>query len=140
MKLAGAGGFESVIGAGMVVRGTLHSEGAVRIDGRIEGNVVAHAPAGAVAGTARAVDVGPQGRVCGHISATHVRVEGRVEGNIESSGRIEIAPGAKVAGDLECASLEVMPGATVEGRILRKAAPSAGAEPAVAGTRRVNIS
>lgn len=96
---------ESVIGASTDLRGSLRSDGGLRVEGGFEGNIE-------VGGN---VIVGKEGRVVGDISARNVTVGGRVKGNITSSGRLEILSTGHVLGDIAVASVMIDEGGLFQG-------------------------
>lgn len=96
---------ESIIGASTDLRGSLRSDGGLRIEGGFEGNIE-------VGGN---VIVGKEGRVVGDISARNVTVGGRVKGNITSSGRLEILSTGHVLGDIAVASVMIDEGGLFQG-------------------------
>ena len=106
----------SLIAAGTVVRGDLLFSGALHLDGRIEGSVLAQ--------EAEAVfTLSEHGQVLGEIHVPHAVINGRVEGDIHISERLELAAGARVVGDVRYRTLEMAAGAQVEGRMSHCAQP-----------------
>lgn len=99
---------DSVIGAGSVVKGDIHSRGTLRIDGNVEGKVTADA----------AVVVGSKGVVKGTISASHVMVGGSVHGNVAAREKVEILSTGRLYGDVTtpAAKFVVAEGVIFEGR------------------------
>jgi cytoskeletal protein CcmA (bactofilin family) len=85
--------------------GNLFFPHAARIDGRVEGDIVAKDQ----------LIVGATAEIAARIEAPSVVVSGKVEGEIRASKRIEIRAPAKVVGTLSCPILVVEPGAVVDG-------------------------
>ncbi len=98
-------GTQSVIQAGVTIRGELKSEGEIRIDGALEGSIV---------GKSRVV-VGTTGSVQADIDGSEVVVLGKVCGNIVGNQRIELRRGAHVEGDLSTRSLVIEEGVFFRG-------------------------
>lgn len=90
-----APGTDSLIAAGMVLNGDCRTEGALRVDGHVTGNV-----------RARRVMVGPGGRVDGDVTGPDsdgeqaVVIEGMVGGAVRAP-RVEIGRGGAVGGGME---------------------------------------
>ena len=68
----------SLIGSGTVVEGKLTTEGSVRIDGTIVGDVVAKADAA----------IGPMGTLEGKLTAKNISLAGKVKGTITASEKL----------------------------------------------------
>ncbi len=96
---------ETLIGENTVFQGTLKSKGSIRVDGRLEGNIV----------EAYQVIVGAKGYVQGDITAQSVIIGGKVNGNITAMEHIELQPGAQLLGDIHTSSLAIGEGAVFEG-------------------------
>ncbi|MBK9132783.1 MAG: polymer-forming cytoskeletal protein [Betaproteobacteria bacterium] len=101
----------SLIGEGMTVQGTvLFSEG-LRIDGRVEGDVI-------VAGDGHSILViSEKAQVVGKVMAAHVIINGEVQGPIVCHEMLELQPKARVTGDIRYDVLEMHPGAVVDGEL-----------------------
>lgn len=97
----------SIIGPGMTVVGDLVTDGTLRIEGRVEGNVQ-------VAG---AVVIGKDGIVTGDIMAEDAIVSGTVDGSLAARSRIEVHPTARVEGDLRARSMQLDEGAILNGTL-----------------------
>lgn len=106
----GVSGFETVIGAGVVVRGHLTSEGDVLINGAIDGDV--H--------TTGDVTIGGNGHLKGNITALNVTVAGQLEGNILAEGEVGIRETGRVHGDITAAGLSITSGGMFSGRSIRQ--------------------
>ncbi len=97
---------ETVIGASTRFQGTLTSDGNVRIDGSVEGDIE-------VLGN---LIVGENGRVIATIKAQNVHVSGAVKGEITAVEQLEISPTGKVWGDISTAALHIEPGGLFRGQ------------------------
>ena len=102
------GGIPSIIGSSMKVSGDLNSEGAVQIEGEIEGNI-----------HCIEVTVGPNAQIRGHIYAETAKVHGNVNGEIRAQ-RVTLSSTARVMGDIVHEELAIEAGAYVEGQMLRR--------------------
>jgi cytoskeletal protein CcmA (bactofilin family) len=101
----------SLVGEGMTVKGTVYFTEGMRIDGRIEGDVIA-------AGEAHSILViSEKARVIGKVMAAHVIINGEVEGPIVCQEMLELQPKARITGDIRYDVLEMHPGALVDGEL-----------------------
>lgn len=105
-------GVDSVLGDDTFFKGQIHSRGALRIDGRVEGEIIAE----------DSVVVGPSGLVKSDINASSVSVSGRVVGAILAVDKVEIHKTAVVTGDITTTvgGLTVESGARIDGRCTMK--------------------
>jgi cytoskeletal protein CcmA (bactofilin family) len=97
----------SVLARGFRVIGTVESDGTVKIEGHLDGDV--H--------VGRQLLVAAGGVVLGNIHADEVVVAGRVEGDIMATARIVLQPGCDVRGDLTGPVVAVQEGGIVNGRL-----------------------
>ncbi len=82
------------------------------VNGHIEGNVHAEA------GTDATLMISDVGSVKGQINAPFVVVNGRVEGDVHASTRVELAPHAKISGNVYYTLIEMQLGAMVDGQLV----------------------
>jgi len=98
---------ESFIGSTMSIEGgTIKSDGNLRIDGRVEGQVEA----------AGAIVIGKTGIVNAAIHARHVFVAGEVRGDVEAPAGLEITSTGKVYGNITVGSLQIEQGGVFRGQ------------------------
>lgn len=112
----------SVLDAHITVSGDVETDGALRVDGRLEGSI--H--------RADLVVVGEGASVVGDINAREVIVGGAVTGNIFAAQRTELQSSGIVAGDIRSAAILVQEGGVVQGRLYIhpiSGAPEQGAPP-----------
>lgn len=100
----------SLIARGTLIRGDVRFSGTLHLDGQIEGSVVAEEE-GAV------FTLSDNGIVKGEIRVSHAIINGRVQGDIHASERLELAPEARIVGDVHYRTLEMAAGAQVNGRM-----------------------
>ncbi|WP_425914108.1 bactofilin family protein [Pseudomonas sp. GWSMS-1] len=103
-------GKTSLIAVGAELHGDLRFQGAVQVDGKVIGNLVA---------SEGMVRVSVQGRVEGEIRAPHIVIDGEVEGDVHANGRLELGTRARVRGNLHYALMEMAMGAQIDGRLCR---------------------
>ena len=103
----------SLIGEGTVVQGTLRFSDGLRIDGEVQGDVVANANDTSI------LVISEKAKVTGTVKAGHVIINGTVIGPVESNHLLELQPKALIQGDVRYESLEMHQGATIEGALQR---------------------
>jgi cytoskeletal protein CcmA (bactofilin family) len=96
----------SIIGAGTVIKGDLDSNGDVRIDGKIIGNITAKAK----------ILIGPEGVVEGDIASQQADVLGKVSGNVNVEDLLHIRGKAVISGNISAGKLQIEPTATFNGQ------------------------
>ncbi|MET1077219.1 MAG: polymer-forming cytoskeletal protein [Pseudomonas sp.] len=101
-------GKTSVIASGTELQGDLRLQGAVQVDGRVCGNLLA---------SEGMVRISVDGRVEGEIRAPHVILDGEVIGDVYASDHLELGPRARVTGNLHYGMMEMAMGAQIEGRL-----------------------
>ncbi len=100
----------SLIAEGSQVRGTLTFHSCTQIFGVVDGNVIQM--------SLEPLQVGKSGWIHGDVqSQGPVLVEGRIEGNIQSATHIRLMPTAMVQGVLNAPSIEIRPGALMDGEL-----------------------
>jgi cytoskeletal protein CcmA (bactofilin family) len=97
----------SVFDSHISVNGDLETDGALRIDGRLEGTI--H--------RADLVVVGEGSSIVGDVNAREVIVGGAVTGNIFAAQRTELQSTGIVAGDIRSAAILIHEGGVVQGRL-----------------------
>lgn len=93
---------QNIISNGTKIVGDLISEGDLRIDGTIEGNLK----------TPGKVVVGKSGMIKGTLNGTDAHFEGKFSGKLNLSGTLTLKSSAHVEGEVVLGKLEVEPGAT----------------------------
>ena len=97
----------SVIDAQMSVEGDVDTEGTLRIDGRLRGDV-------------RRADVlvlAAGASIVGSVSAREVIIGGSITGNVTATQRVELQQSGAVAGDIEAGAIMIQEGGKVDGRM-----------------------
>ena len=94
------------LGKGSRVTGKLAFEGAVRIEGHVEGEIAAQ----------DTLTIGESAVVNAQITGTSVIVHGRVTGDITARKRLEIRAPGKVFGNISAPSLAIHEGVVFEGQ------------------------
>ncbi len=101
----------TLIGEGTVIRGELLFTDGLRIDGEVQGDVVANAQEYSI------LVISEKARVVGKVKAAHVIINGHVTGPVQSDQLLELQPKAVIIGDVKYESLEMHQGATIEGEL-----------------------
>ena len=100
----------SLIGEGMQVRGEVRFGDGLRIDGEVDGDVIA-------ADGPSILVISENARVHGKVKAAHVIINGEVRGPVVSDELLELQPKARVNGDVRYEVLEMHPGAMIDGEL-----------------------
>lgn len=119
----------TTVAAGMKIVGTVTADGAVQIEGELEGEV-----------RCGSLVVARGGKIKGPVSAESIVVDGLVEGPIQAS-EITLKSEAHVLGDIACQTVAIEKGAFIEGKLQRASGANAAAsfvEPArpISGPQR----
>ncbi len=96
----------SLIGAGTVIKGDIISNGDVRIDGKLIGNIK---------GSAKVL-IGADGVVEGDIDGQQADILGTIVGKITVSELLNLRGKAVVKGDIRAAKLQIEPTVTFNGK------------------------
>ncbi len=97
----------SIIAAGMKVTGDCDADGAIRVEGMIQGNVRA----------GKAVVVGKDGLIEGDIFTQDAVIAGTVRGMIRAESRLEVQATSRVEGEIVAARLQLEEGAILNGTV-----------------------
>lgn len=104
----------SVLGAGVVIIGNLGGQGALEVQGRVQGNLRLDGP----------LTIGRGGTVIGNITAHSVSIAGSVHGDIEARDGIEVQGPGSVEGNLSAPRIGIELGAEVRGLVQTGGAPA----------------
>ncbi len=99
-------GGASIIAAGTTLKGDMTSNGDIRIDGTLEGNI--HC-------TAKVV-IGANGVIKGDISGQQADIMGQVTGTIKVKELLQLKGGCNVNGNLFSSKLQIEPSANFNGQ------------------------
>ncbi len=116
----------SLIADNLHIVGDVHFNGGLRVDGRIEGNVLGKR------GEKSLIVLSEKGCIVGRVHAFDAIINGSVSGDLEVEHFLELQPGARVSGNISYRQLQMECGATVEGNLVRVEAQNAGADKAAA--------
>ena len=97
----------SIIGPGMKITGDCDTDGAVRIEGTVQGNIRA----------GKAVVVGKEGLVEGDIVTQDAVVSGRVSGSLRAESRLEVQATSRLEGEISAGRMQVEEGSVINGTV-----------------------
>ncbi|HLA69265.1 MAG TPA: polymer-forming cytoskeletal protein [Bacteroidota bacterium] len=97
----------NLIGPGTVVEGKIRSQGSVRVDGKVIGEVAA----------SESLAVGIAGEIEGNVSAKNVTVGGKIRGSINAVEKIVFEGKSSVRGDIRATRLVIDEGCIFDGRV-----------------------
>lgn len=100
-----SGTFESLLGKGIEIQGTLTSKGSLRVDGKLQGKLHSEGD----------VMIGHGAVVKADIEAANVTIAGEVTGNVKCTGRLELLSSGRLRGDISVGSLVISEGAVFSG-------------------------
>jgi cytoskeletal protein CcmA (bactofilin family) len=115
----------STIGAGTVVRGSVHGDGDLEILGRVEGDVHVRGD----------LSIGETALIKSDVRGRRVTVRGAIAGNVSATEALVLEAGARVVGDLAAPQIGIRPGALLRGLVSTGAPPAAAAATPAAATR-----
>ena len=95
----------NLFGVGTEIKGDIHSNNDIRIDGSLTGNLK----------TSGKVVVGETGIVTGEIYCKNFDVEGKIEGKINVSELLSLKSTSVIKGDITARKLAIEPGAKFTG-------------------------
>lgn len=107
-----AGQIDTLIGPQVVIRGDLVFSGGLLVEGRVIGKVVA------ADGEQAVLTLSEQGCIEGEVRAPVVIINGRLDGDVFASERVELAPKARVQGNVHYKVAEMAAGSTLTGRLI----------------------
>jgi cytoskeletal protein CcmA (bactofilin family) len=97
----------NIIGAGTVLEGKIRSQGSVRVDGKLIGEVTA----------SESLAVGITGEIEGNVTAKNITIGGKVRGTINASEKIVFEGKSVVRADIRATRLVIDEGSIFDGKI-----------------------
>ncbi|MBI3519694.1 MAG: polymer-forming cytoskeletal protein [Bacteroidetes bacterium] len=95
----------NLIGNGTSITGDINSNGDVRIDGTLKGNI-------SISGK---LVVGPSGNIEGNVICQNADVSGEIHGKVSVSELLSLKASAKLLGDIVTGKISIEPNATFTG-------------------------
>ncbi len=102
----------TLIGQQTEIRGDVHFTGGLHVDGKVKGNVIADGDEGAM------LTVSEHGEVEGEVRVPTMTLNGTVKGDVYATERVELAPRARVYGNVYYNLIEMAMGAEVNGNLV----------------------
>lgn len=103
----GVTGADTTIGTGVKLKGNLHSDGDISIDGLLTGDIRANG----------SITIGVNATVRASVTGMNISVGGNLAGDIVADGEVTIGETAHVVGDITCLGITIASGATFIGRV-----------------------
>lgn len=104
---------DSLVGHNTELRGDIKFMGGLHVDGVVMGNVLADGHSSAL------LTVSEHGRIEGDVRVPNIVLNGIVVGDVYASEHIELAPNARVTGNVVYGLIEMAMGAEVNGNLVR---------------------
>jgi len=95
----------NLISNGTEITGNIVSNGDIRIDGALNGNLT----------TKRKVVIGPSGKVKGEVFCKNLEVSGIIEGKVSVENLLNLKTSSKIYGEIANSRLSIEPGALFTG-------------------------
>lgn len=119
----------NLIGSGTSITGDITSNGDVRIDGTLKGNI-------SISGK---LVVGPSGSLEGNVQCQNADISGEVKGQVNVTELLSLKATAKLLGDIVTGKISIEPNATFTGTcsmgaVVKNITNGAGAKPQTAKT------
>jgi len=95
----------SLVGSGTVIEGKIKTEGSIRIDGKLHGDLHARVN----------IAVGEHGVIEGNVSAKNVSLAGKVSGTVTATDKLVLEGKSVMKGDIRASRLVVDEGAMFDG-------------------------
>jgi cytoskeletal protein CcmA (bactofilin family) len=118
---------DTLIGAETRINGDVEFAGGLHLDGYINGNVKGTPAADTF------LSVSESGCIEGSVIAPSVILNGIVKGDIEAGDRVELGSKARVLGNVHYTIIETAVGAQINGKLIHRANPAAGAANSASG-------
>ncbi len=105
---------QTIIGTDSRIEGDIWFVGDALIDGYVNGSVTAGKDENAT------LTISENGHVKGSVAAPHLLINGMVEGEVRATERLELAPKARVIGDVQYNLMEISIGAQFDGKLIHR--------------------
>lgn len=102
---------DGFIGAQITIKGDIHYEGDLRLQGRIIGNVIA------VGESSSTLHIENGAEINGNVTVHTVKIDGFVAGSIDSSELVEVTSTGEVSGPIKYNRLAIEAGAIIDGQL-----------------------
>lgn len=106
---------DTLIGKGTTVKGDMVFEGGLHIEGAVVGNIRAQTEGGSAM-----LILNDSGSVEGDVEVSNMLINGAVKGDIYASGHAELAPNARITGNVYYQTIEMASGAQINGNLVHR--------------------
>lgn len=103
---------DTLIGANAIIGGDINFSGGLRVDGHVNGNVIA------TPGKPSTLVLSEHAQVNGEISVTHLVTNGSINGPVSASEYLELQGKARVTGNIHYKTMQIQLGAIIEGQLI----------------------
>jgi cytoskeletal protein CcmA (bactofilin family) len=103
---------DTLIGQSTEINGDISFSGGLRVDGTVNGNIYSQEDDSAV------LTLSEKGAIQGEIKVPNLVINGIINGNVYSTSHVELAPKAKIEGNVYYRLLEMTVGAEVNGQLI----------------------
>jgi len=104
----GSGSGDARIGSGARVRGRIHGEGDLVVEGQVEGGLSIRGDLTIAEGASVVSEL---------VEAQSISIVGSLEGDVAASGSVRLGPGARVRGNLRGSAVSIEEGARFSGKL-----------------------
>ncbi|SEQ41516.1 protein CcmA, bactofilin family [Ectothiorhodospira magna] len=115
---------DTIVGRNTVITGDVKFSGGLHLEGTVHGNLLAEDGA-----EESVLVLNKDSLVQGHVKVPKVIINGAVEGDVYASVHVELAPHAKVRGNVHYTLIEMAAGAEVNGSLVRRSDEPAPSKP-----------
>jgi cytoskeletal protein CcmA (bactofilin family) len=98
----------NMIGVGTTIKGDLSSEGDIRIDGDIQGNVISKSK----------IAMGISASIQGNVIARSADISGKINGDVEISETLYLRASSKISGNIKTNKLVIESGSEFNGNCI----------------------
>lgn len=102
---------KSLIAEGSHISGNIAFTAGLRIDGRVNGDILANEAHGSL------LVISESATVVGSLTADHIIINGTVQGPVYAQHMLELQPKARIEGDVHYTALEMHQGALITGQM-----------------------
>lgn len=103
---------DTLIGQATEINGDICFSGGLRVDGNVKGNIYTQDDDSAV------LTLSEKGTIQGEVKVSNLIINGSITGNVYSTSHVELAPKAKIQGNVYYRLLEMTMGAEVNGQLI----------------------
>jgi cytoskeletal protein CcmA (bactofilin family) len=103
---------DTLLGERTELAGDIYFTGGLHVDGRVKGNIISESDEAAL------LVLSEKGSIEGEVRVPHIMVNGMVIGDIYARASVELAPNARITGNVYYNRIEIAMGAEVNGNLV----------------------